>query len=41
VPAPKHVLINRNEEGEIVTSLFAPEQSSKSMMEVLGYPEVK
>ena len=37
VPAPKHVLVTRNEDGEITTSLFAPEQNSDSMMKVLGY----
>lgn len=37
VPAPKHVLIDRNEDGEVTTRLFAPEQSSESMLKVLGY----
>ncbi|GCC52249.1 decarboxylase [Chryseotalea sanaruensis] len=37
IPAPKHVLIDRNEDGEITTSLFATEQSSESMMKLLGY----
>ncbi len=37
IPAPKHVLIDRNEDGEITTSLFAPEQTSESMLKVLGY----
>ncbi len=37
VPAPKHVLISRNEDGEISTQLFAPEQTSDSMLKVLGY----
>lgn len=37
IPAPKHVLIDRNEDGEITTRLFAPEQTSASMMELLGY----
>lgn len=37
VPAPKHVLINRNEDGEVTTRLFASEQSSESMLKVLGY----
>lgn len=37
IPAPKHVLINRNEDGEITTELFASQQSSDSMMKVLGY----
>lgn len=37
IPAPKHVLIDRNENGEISTRLFAPEQSSESMLKLLGY----
>jgi len=37
IPAPKHVLVSRNEDGEITTELFAPEQTSESMLEVLGY----
>jgi arginine decarboxylase len=40
VPAPKHVLIERNEDGEITTKLFAPEQSSESMLKVLGYDPI-
>jgi arginine decarboxylase len=37
IPAPKHVLIDRNEDGEITSRLFAPEQTSESMLKVLGY----
>jgi arginine decarboxylase len=37
VPAPKHVLIDRNEDGEVTSRLFAPEQTSDSMLRVLGY----
>nr|ALS90548.1 speA: arginine [uncultured bacterium] len=37
VPAPKHVLIDRNEDGEITTKLFADQQSAESMLKVLGY----
>lgn len=37
VPAPKHILINKKENGEIETKLFAPEQSKESMMKILGY----
>jgi arginine decarboxylase len=37
VPAPKHVLVSRNDDGEITTKLFAPEQHSETMMKVLGY----
>ncbi len=36
-PAPKHIIISRDEEGEIVTKLFAKEQSYKSMLKILGY----
>lgn len=37
LPAPKHVLIDRNEHGELSTWLFAKEQSAKNMMKILGY----
>lgn len=37
IPAPKHVLIDRDEDGEIITKLFAKEQSYKSMLKTLGY----
>jgi arginine decarboxylase len=37
IPAPKHVIIDRHEDGEISTRLFAKEQSSKSMLKILGY----
>ncbi|MCC5916844.1 MAG: arginine decarboxylase [Cryomorphaceae bacterium] len=36
-PAPKHVVIERGEDGEIRTRLFAKEQSYKSMLKILGY----
>ena len=37
IPAPKHVIIDRDEDGEIITKLFAKEQSHKSMLKTLGY----
>jgi arginine decarboxylase len=37
IPAPKHVLIDRDEEGKMTTRLFAKEQSYKSMLKILGY----
>ncbi len=37
IPAPKHILIDRDEDGEIFTKLFAKEQSAKNMMKILGY----
>lgn len=38
IPAPKHVLIDIDEEtDEITTKLFSKEQSFKSMLKILGY----
>ncbi len=37
IPAPKLVIIDRDEEGEFSTKLFAKEQSFKSMLKTLGY----
>lgn len=37
IPAPKHVIVDRDEDGEIYTKLFAKEQSFKSMLKILGY----
>ncbi|TSA30253.1 MAG: arginine decarboxylase [Bacteroidetes bacterium] len=36
-PAPKHVLIDLDENNEYVTKLFSKEQSYKSMLKILGY----
>lgn len=36
-PAPKHIIINRDEDGETYTKLFAKEQSYKAMLKILGY----
>ena len=37
VPAPKHIIIDVNEDGEYTTKLFAKEQTYKSMLKILGY----
>ncbi len=37
VPAPKHVLVDRDEAGNIVTRLFASQQGSENMLKILGY----
>lgn len=37
IPAPKHILISEDEDGEYSTRLFAKEQSYKSMLKILGY----
>ncbi len=37
IPAPKHVLIDLDENDEVTTKLFSKEQSYKSMLKILGY----
>jgi arginine decarboxylase len=37
IPAPKHVIIDRDANGKITTRLFSPEQDSESMLKILGY----
>jgi arginine decarboxylase len=37
IPAPKHVIIDMDDDGELHTHLFAKEQSYKSMLKTLGY----
>ena len=36
-PSPKHILIDKDKEGNVTTRLFAPEQSYESMLKILGY----
>ena len=37
IPAPKHIIINKDENGKVTSELFAPEQESEQMMKILGY----
>lgn len=37
IPAPKMVVIDKDDDGEYTTKLFAKEQSYKSMLKILGY----
>ncbi len=37
IPSPKHILVNRDENGKIFSSVFAEEQKAESMLEILGY----
>lgn len=37
LPAPKHILIDKDEKGNIISYLYAKEQSYKSMLKILGY----
>lgn len=36
-PAPKHIIIDRNENNELTYHLFAEEQKPESMLNILGY----
>ena len=37
IPSPKHIIIDRDENGKLITKVFADEQDSESMMKLLGY----
>ncbi|MGJ8683389.1 MAG: arginine decarboxylase [Nonlabens sp.] len=37
IPAPKHILIDRDEDGNIQTRVFKEQQSSEQMLGILGY----
>lgn len=37
IPSPKHVLINKDADGNLTTSLFAEQQKSEDLLNILGY----
>lgn len=37
IPAPKHVIIDRTEDGQVVDSVFRNEQEVDNMLQILGY----
>jgi arginine decarboxylase len=37
IPAPKHILIDRDESGNITTKIFKEQQTSEQMLGILGY----
>ena len=37
IPSPKHVLIDKDKEGNIKTQLFSEQQSSEQLLSILGY----
>lgn len=39
IPAPKHILIQKDENGTISTELFKEQQTSKAFLNILGYHE--
>ena len=36
-PSPKHILLDRDDQGNLISTLFAEEQSAESMLKLLGY----
>ncbi|MBT8296068.1 MAG: arginine decarboxylase, partial [Gramella sp.] len=37
IPQPKHLLIDRDENGELTTKVFSEQQNSEDMLSILGY----
>lgn len=37
IPAPKHIVIDRDEDGNLIDRIFADEQTSEEMLNLLGY----
>ncbi|MRX64117.1 arginine decarboxylase [Maribacter luteus] len=37
IPQPKHIIIDRDENGELTTTLFKPQQKAEQMLSILGY----
>lgn len=39
IPSPKHILIDKDEKGKIITKLFSEQQKSEEFLKILGYDE--
>ncbi|GAA3597751.1 arginine decarboxylase [Flavivirga amylovorans] len=37
IPTPKHILIDRDKDGQLMTSVFAEQQTSEELLSTLGY----
>jgi arginine decarboxylase len=37
IPSPRHILIDRDDAGNLVSSVYNEEQSAESMLSILGY----
>lgn len=37
IPQPKHILIDKDKEGNFITTVFSEEQKSEDLMKILGY----
>ncbi|MBT8285374.1 MAG: arginine decarboxylase, partial [Flavobacteriaceae bacterium] len=40
IPTPKHILIDRDEEGKLVTQVFSEQQKASEMLKILGYENI-
>lgn len=41
IPSPKHILIQRNSQGDLTTEIFAEQQKSEDLLHILGYNSTK
>ncbi|MDV7186459.1 arginine decarboxylase [Lutibacter sp. TH_r2] len=39
IPAPKHILINKNKKGELTTQVYKEQQTKEELLKILGYDE--
>lgn len=37
IPSPKHILIDKNEQGKLITKVFKEQQKSEELLSILGY----
>ena len=37
IPSPKHIIVDKDEQGNLVDRLYHPEQSAEEMLRILGY----
>ncbi|EZH71533.1 decarboxylase [Aquimarina atlantica] len=37
IPQPKHIIIDRDKEGNLITSVFSEQQTSEQLLSILGY----
>jgi arginine decarboxylase len=40
IPTPKHILIDRDQEGNLVTRVFSEQQKASEMLKILGYEDI-
>ncbi|MFM8363118.1 MAG: arginine decarboxylase, partial [Haliscomenobacter sp.] len=37
IPSPKHIIVDKDDQGNLVDRLYHPEQSAEEMLRILGY----